>query len=172
MTNPAGAQHAVIGVFHPELVSLVAETLQEVGRVDHAVVIHGCGLDEISPLGPSTIVEIKNTSPPGQPKCYIETRFEFDPESVGIERCTVEDLKGGGSKENADLFRQVLEGGTHNSAKRDAVVLNAGVGCYVYGLADSIAEGCKLARETLETGAAVEKLEKWVATSQAIGTGS
>jgi anthranilate phosphoribosyltransferase len=58
MTNAAGAQHAVIGVFHEELLELMAETLKEVGRVDHAVVIHGVGLDEISPMGPATIVEV------------------------------------------------------------------------------------------------------------------
>lgn len=58
MTNAAGAQHAVIGVFHPELLSLMAGALKEVGRVDHAVVIHGVGLDEISPLGPATILEV------------------------------------------------------------------------------------------------------------------
>lgn len=59
MTNAAGAQHAVIGVFHPELLSLVAGALKKVGRVDHAVVIHGVGLDEISPLGPATILEVR-----------------------------------------------------------------------------------------------------------------
>lgn len=60
MTNAAGAQHAVIGVFHPELLDLMAGALKEVGRVDHAVVIHGVGLDEISPLGPCTILEVRN----------------------------------------------------------------------------------------------------------------
>jgi anthranilate phosphoribosyltransferase len=59
MTNAAGAQHAVIGVFHPELLSLMAGALKEVGRVEHAVVIHGVGLDEISPLGPATILEVR-----------------------------------------------------------------------------------------------------------------
>jgi len=58
MVNAASAQHAVIGVFHENLLELMANALKEVGRVDHAVVIHGCGLDEISPLGPSTIVEV------------------------------------------------------------------------------------------------------------------
>ena len=60
MTNAAGAQRAVIGVFHEELLPLMAGALKQVGRVDHAVVIHGVGLDEFSPLGPATIVEIKN----------------------------------------------------------------------------------------------------------------
>jgi anthranilate phosphoribosyltransferase len=59
MTNAAGAQHAVIGVFDAELIPLMAGALQEVGRVDHAVIIHGVGLDEISPLGPATILEVR-----------------------------------------------------------------------------------------------------------------
>lgn len=60
MTNAAGAQRAVIGVFHPELMPLMAGALKEVGRVDHAVVIHGIGLDEISPLGPATVLEVRD----------------------------------------------------------------------------------------------------------------
>jgi anthranilate phosphoribosyltransferase len=59
MTNAAGAQHAVIGVFRPELLELMAGALMEVGRVDHAVIIHGVGLDEISPLGECTIKEVR-----------------------------------------------------------------------------------------------------------------
>ena len=60
MLNAASAQRAVIGVFHEELLELMADTLKEVGRVDHAVVIHGVGLDEISPMGPATIVEVRS----------------------------------------------------------------------------------------------------------------
>lgn len=160
MTNAAGAQRAVIGVFHPELMPLMAGALKEVGRVDHAVIIHGVGLDEISPMGAATILEIKNTAPEGEPRVYEEKTFEFDPLSVGVERCKVEDLKGGGPEENAEKFRQVLLGGDHNDAKRDSIVLNAGVGCYVYGLTESIEEGCKLARETLQSGKAAELLDQ------------
>lgn len=168
MTNAAGAQHAVIGVFHPELLSLVAGALQEVGRVEHAVVIHGVGLDEISPLGPATILEIKNTAAPGEPKSYETKTFEFDPISVGIPRCELKDLKGGDPKENAERFQQVLQGGDHTDAKRDAIVLNAGVGCYVYGLTPTIEEGCTLARETLKSGKAADLLKKWITVSQEI----
>jgi anthranilate phosphoribosyltransferase len=172
MTNAAGAQHAVIGVFHPELMPLMAGALKQVGRVDHAVIIHGVGLDEISPLGPATILEIKNTAPPGQPRVYDTQQFEFDPLSIGIPRCDVIDLKGGGPEENAAKFKKVLEGGAHTDAKRDSIVLNAGMGCYVYGLCDSIEEGCKLARATLETGKASELLQKWIEVSQAIAAGN
>jgi len=68
MTNAAGASRAVIGVFQPELMAVMAGALQRVGRVDHAVIIHGIGLDEISPLGPATLLEIKNVAPDGAPK--------------------------------------------------------------------------------------------------------
>ena len=168
MTNAAGAQHAVIGVFEPELLPLLAGALQQVGRVEHAVIIHGVGLDEISPLGPATILEIKNVAPPGETKRYETNTFEFDPLSVGIPRCTLVDLKGGGPEENAQKFRDVLLGGTHTNAMRDAIVLNAGVGCYVYGRTESIEEGCQLARTTLESGRATEVLQQWIQVSQEI----
>jgi anthranilate phosphoribosyltransferase len=70
MTNAANAQHVVIGVFEESLVELMARTLMEVGHVEHGVIVHGCGLDEISPLGASSIFEIKNEAPPGEPKKY------------------------------------------------------------------------------------------------------
>ena len=70
ITNAAGADRAVIGVFEEHLVDLIGAALKEIGQVEHALVIHGCGLDEISPLGASTIFEIKNIAPAGQPKKY------------------------------------------------------------------------------------------------------
>eukprot|EP00542_Grammatophora_oceanica_P020240 CAMPEP_0194031818 /NCGR_PEP_ID=MMETSP0009_2-20130614/4895_1 /TAXON_ID=210454 /ORGANISM="Grammatophora oceanica, Strain CCMP 410" /LENGTH=365 /DNA_ID=CAMNT_0038672059 /DNA_START=219 /DNA_END=1316 /DNA_ORIENTATION=+ len=168
MTNAAGAQHAVIGVFDADLIPIMAGALQEVGRVDHAVIIHGVGLDEISPLGPATIFEIKNTAPTGETKVYETKQFEFDPTSIGIPKCQLEELKGGGPEENALKFKKVLEGGTHTDAKRDSIVLNAGMGCYVYGLTPTIEEGCQLARETLESGKATDVLNQWMEASQAI----
>ena len=88
---------------------------------------------------------------------------------MGIPRCELIDLKGGGPEENAEKFKAVLEGGDHTDAKRDSIVLNAGVGCYVYGLTSTIAEGCELARKTLNTGKASELLTKWIEASQEIG---
>ena len=168
MTNAAGAQRAVIGVFGEHLVPLMAGALKEVGRVDHAVVIHGVGLDEISPLGPATILEIKNVAPEGEPKVYETKEFTFDPLDVGIERCKVEDLRGGGPEENAQEFRKVLLGGEEMNAKRDSICLNAGVGCYVYGLTDTIEEGVALAKKTLQSGKATEVLKTWIESSQEI----
>ena len=78
------------------------------------------------------------------------------------------DLKGGGPEENAEKFRAVLQGGEESDAKRDSIVLNAGVGCYVYGLTPSIEEGCELARKTLNSGKAAELLNKLIEVSQSI----
>ena len=169
MVNAASAQRAVIGVFHEELLELMAATLKEVGRVDHAVVIHGVGLDEISPMGPASIVEIRNTAPAGEKKTYTTRTFKFDPLSVNIQRCKVEDLKGGDPAQNAKEFEMVLEGGEYTTnAKKDAIVLNAGVGCYVYGLTETIEEGCALARKTLVEGKGAEVLKEWLKVSNEI----
>jgi anthranilate phosphoribosyltransferase len=172
ITNAAGAQYCVIGVFHPQLMSLLAGALKVVGQIEHACIIHGDGLDEISPLGKATIIEIKNVAPKGEDKIYEEKAFEFDPLTVGIPRCDLVDLKGGGPEENAKMFRQVLLGGSHTDAKRDAIVLNAGFGCYVYGLSNTIEQGCALARSTLESGKATELLLKWIKVSNEISEGS
>ena len=74
LTNAASAQRVVIGVFDEQLVDLLGGALMELGHVEHGVIVHGCGLDEISPLGPSTIFEIKNIAPPGKPKVYRASR--------------------------------------------------------------------------------------------------
>lgn len=168
MTNAAGAKYAVIGVFDPDLLRLVAESLMSVGEVECVCVIHGVGLDEISPLGPATILEIKNVAPPGETKKYQEKTYTFDPLSIGMERCTLEELRGGSPEENAEEFRKVLKGGTDVNAKRNSIILNAGLGCYVYGLAESIEDGCALAKKTLESGDAEKKLEEWIRASQSI----
>jgi anthranilate phosphoribosyltransferase len=132
MTNAAGAQHVVIGVFHEELVELMANSLMEVGNIEHGVVVHGCGLDEISPLGKSSVLEIKNLAKKGEPKEYDIKSYDLDPLTLGVPRCTVEDLKGGDRDRNAQEMRDVLSAGDHTNSKRDSVVLNAGMGLYVY----------------------------------------
>lgn len=166
MTNAAGAQRVVIGVFQEGLLRLMADALKEVGYIDHAVVIHGAGLDEISPLGPSTIVEVKNVAPEGRPKKYKTKTFKFDPRSVGVPRCSLEDLQGGDARRNAEELRTVLRGGPHTDAKRDAVALNAGVGLYVYGLEPSIKKGIERAYKVLKSGKAEEQLDLWIKTSK------
>jgi anthranilate phosphoribosyltransferase len=166
LTNAAKAQRVVIGVFDESLVDLMAESLMEIGSVDHGVIVHGCGLDEISPLGPSTIVEIKAIYASNVKTGYSKERYEFDPLTIGIPRCSLLELKGGNREENAFALREVLKAGNHVDAKRNSVLLNTGVGVYVYGLASSIAEGVEIARRTLFAGSAEKKLEEWIGTTQ------
>ena len=147
---------------------LMADTLKEVGYIEHGVVVHGCGLDEISPMGPSSIVELKNTAAPGEPRVYDVKNYTFDPLDVGVPRCVVEDLKGGDREHNAAELKKVLSGGEESNAKRDSVVLNAGMALYVYGSASSIEEGVKLARDTLNAGKAAQRLEDWVKASNEV----
>ena len=88
-------------------------------------------------------------------------RYEFDPISVNVPRCTIEDLRGDDVDENVREFRDVLRAGEYTNAKRDAVILNAGFGVYVYGLTSSIEDGIELARRTLYTGKASALLSQW-----------
>lgn len=170
LINAASAQYAVIGVFDSNLMSLMANALKEVNNVEHVVIIHGVGLDEISPLGSATILEIKNISLPGiLPKVYDEKIYEFDPLSINIPRCKLIDLKGGTPEENSIEFKNVLLQGEYTNPKRDSIILNAGLGNYVYGLTNTIEEGCALARETLYSGKANDLLYKWIEVSQNIG---
>ncbi|CAM9151319.1 unnamed protein product [Discosporangium mesarthrocarpum] len=173
MTNPAGAQRVVIGVFDESLMPLMAGALQEIGYIEHGVIVHGAGLDEISPLGPSKIIELRNKAEPGQPKEYDVSEFFIDPMDYGFPKCDLEDLKGGDRDTNAMLLREALEGGTWtDNAKKDAIVLNAGMGLYVYGLASNIEEGFSLAKKTLEEGKAILNLEKWVESSRSLTAAS
>ena len=83
-----------------------------------------------------------------------------------MPRCTLEDLRGGDAAENAALLRETLSAGDHDGAKRDAVVLNAAMGLYVYDQVHSIAEGVAVARDVLHSGKALEKLDAWAAKTQ------
>eukprot|EP00597_Dinobryon_sp_UTEXLB2267_P018735 CAMPEP_0201111956 /NCGR_PEP_ID=MMETSP0812-20130820/76939_1 /ASSEMBLY_ACC=CAM_ASM_000668 /TAXON_ID=98059 /ORGANISM="Dinobryon sp., Strain UTEXLB2267" /LENGTH=367 /DNA_ID=CAMNT_0047375173 /DNA_START=49 /DNA_END=1152 /DNA_ORIENTATION=- len=167
LLNSAEAERVVIGVFEEPLLELIAGALQEIGLVQHALVVTGCGLDEVSPLGPSQVVELRRAAPgAGEPR-YLVSRYSFDPLSVGIPRCQLSQLRGGvDARSNADMLREVLRGGCEQDARRDAVVLNAGLGNYVFGLAGTLEEGVQLARRVLETGAALERLDKWLDTAQ------
>lgn len=95
----------------------------------------------------------------------MTNKFEFDPLTVGVPRCTIEDLKGGDADENAQALRDVLAGGEYTNAKRDSIILNAGFGLYVYDAADSIEKGIEMARSVLYSGKAIQKLNEWISIS-------
>jgi anthranilate phosphoribosyltransferase len=156
LTNPAGARAQVVGVYSPELVRTIAEVLARLGA-RHAYVVHGGGgIDELSPVGPNLVAEVVD----GQ---VSESRL--DPEAeLGIPRCSVDELRGGSPAENAKAIREVFAG--KNGGRRDAILLNAAGAIAAGGHAQDLREGLDVARRTIDSGAAGERLELLIAFSR------
>jgi anthranilate phosphoribosyltransferase len=151
LTNPAGADNQVMGVFHPDLVGIQARVLQRLGS-RHVLVVHGSdGLDEITISGTSHIAELKN----GEVKEYNITPEEFGLHTVALDLIRVTNVN-----EAKAMLLSVLD--DQPGAARDIVLLNAGAAIYVAGLSDSLAKGVKKAHETLSSGAAKHKLEQLI----------
>lgn len=156
LTNPAGAQTQVLGVFSPDVLELVAETLRELGT-ERAMVVHGAGgLDEISLTGPTLIVEVKNNE---------IRRYEVTPEEIGFERAPLEKIRGGTAPENAALIQRIFA--NDPGAPRDIVAMNAAAALVVTGVAKTLREGAAIAREAIQKGSAEKKLKEMVAFGSA-----
>jgi len=150
LTNPARARRQVVGVSHPRLLDLVAGGLRELEH-EHALVVHGePGMDELSPIGVTQAVEVRD----GQVK-----RFAIVPsELFDTARLDPAELRGGDPDYNAKVVEDVL-GGRMTGAARAAVVLNAGAAIYVAGMASSLREGVAAATTALEEGKGIQALE-------------
>jgi anthranilate phosphoribosyltransferase len=147
LTNPAGAQSQVLGVFSEDVIDLVAATLAELG-VERAFVVHGAGgLDEISLSGETMVAEVRG----GAVK-----RFTVTPEEFGVARAPLESIRGGTSAQNAALIRRILEG--EAGPARDIVVVNAAAALVAAGIADNFREAAGLASFVISSGKASEKL--------------
>ena len=158
LTNPAFARRQVLGVYALHLVEVVAEVLASLGS-EHALVVHSRdGLDEISVSAPTHVCEVRA----GTTKSYDVT-----PEELGVGRHPLEALAGGDARANATIARDVLRGG--NGARHDVVAANAGAALYVAGAADSIRDGVALAKDSIASGRAYEKLQQLVAETNALG---
>ena len=154
LTNPGSPKMQLLGVYDEYLVQPLAQVLMNLG-VKRGMVVYGQDrLDEISLSAPTTVCEFKE----GWMKNYV-----IKPEDFGMERCTKADLVGGLPEENAQITRDILAGA--QGPKRNAVLLNAGASLYIGGKAASFADGVKLAAELIDSGKALQTLEKLIELS-------
>lgn len=156
LTNPAGARRQLMGVFAPDLTDLLAHVLGELGARSAMVVNGYGGLDELTTTGPNTVSYFNDGK---------VTSYTLDPLDYGFEGANIHDLLGGDLATNAAILRGILSGKI-TDAKRDVVLLNAGAAIFVGGKAEDVGAGIKAAAETIDSGAALEKLEKLIEVSQ------
>jgi len=151
LTNPARARAQVVGVYSPDLVRPVAEALAQLGA-RRAFVVHGAGgIDELSPVGPNEICEVVDGG--------VRDRI-IDPEALGIEPASLDELRGGTPAENAASIRRVFAG--ERGGARDAILLNAAGAIAAGGHAEDLREGIAVARAALDSGAAAARLDELV----------
>jgi anthranilate phosphoribosyltransferase len=150
LANPARAGRQVVGVSDLERAPVLAAALSSLGTV-HALVVHGePGLDEVSPLGPTHVIEVRDGS---------TSSWTIKPEDHGFKKIAREDLAGSEPSENARVIEKVLDGGGPKGA-RAAIVLNAGAAIYVSGRVKSYAEGVAAAAKSIDSGEAKSVLER------------
>ena len=152
LSNPAGANMELMGVYDQSLVEPLAQVMANLG-VNRGMVVYGQdSLDEISMCAPTSVCEIRDGK---------FTSYEITPEQFGYERCEKGALTGGTPAENAEITKAILKG-EEKGPKRQAVCLNAGAALYIAGKSASIEEGVKLAESLIDSGAALKKLEEFV----------
>ena len=151
LSNPAGANMELMGVYDESLVEPLARVMANLGVVRGMVVYGQDKLDEISMCAPTTVCEIKDGT---------FTSYEITPEQFGYERCEKGALTGGTPQENAQITLDIISG-KKQGAKRNAVCLNAGAAIYLAGKADSIEAGVRKAEQIIDEGLALKKLEQF-----------
>ncbi len=157
LTNPAGADRQLLGVYDRNKTELMAHVLRKLGTVRALVVGSHDGLDEISLSAPTRVTELKD----GKLRTY-----DITPDDLGLRPCAIADIVGGDAAENAEKVRIVLSG--EKGPYRDIVLANAGACFYVAGLSGTLQEGVKRAADAIDSGAASRKLEQLVKTTEAL----
>jgi anthranilate phosphoribosyltransferase len=152
LANPAGARRQVVGVADPQRVPILAGALLELDSI-HSLVVHGePGLDEISPLGPTHVVEVREGR---------TSEWTIEPKEFGYDGFSADELAGGDSANNARIITETLTSKSGGSgAARAAVAMNAAAAIYVSGIAPTYAAGLSLAQDALESGAGLAALER------------
>ena len=155
LSNPAGANLELMGVYDESLVEPLAQVMAKLG-VSRGMVVYGKdSLDEISMCAPTAVCEIKDG--------WFQS-YELTPEQFGYERCDKSQLTGGSPQENAEITKAILEG-REKGAKRQAVCLNAGAALYITGKAETIEQGVRMAESLIDDGSALRKLEEFITES-------
>lgn len=150
LTNPAGANCQLLGVYHPDLTAVFARVLQRLGS-HRAMVVHGAGgMDELSLDGDNHVSMLRDGR--------IDT-FKVSASEVGLEPAANQELKGGDARQNAAIIENILNG-SEKGPKLDAVLLNAAAGLFISGKARDMKDGVKLARGLIEDGSAHGKLQE------------
>jgi anthranilate phosphoribosyltransferase len=160
LTNPAGAQRQLMGIFASDLTDMVAHVLGKLGSKSAMVVSGYGGLDELTTTGPNHVSHYKDGA--------VRT-YEFDPRDYGFPGANIADLLGDDAPLNARILKDILSGELRD-AKRDVVVLNAGAALLAAGIVDDLEVGIQRAAEIIDSGAALAKLEALVAYSQRFTT--
>ena len=156
LTNPANVKRQVVGVFDLDLNKKLVEVFQKLGS-EHTLVVHSDdGMDEISICAPTHISELRD----GKLQHY-----KIKPEDYGLVTAPVESIMVASPEESLSVIGKVLAG--EKSAARDIVVLNAGAGIYVSGLADSLAQGIELACQSIDSGKALASKNAYISATQA-----
>jgi anthranilate phosphoribosyltransferase len=150
LTNPAGAEAQVVGVYSPALCEKIANVLNLLGT-KRAMVVHGSGLDEISNTGSTFVSELCD----GVVRNYV-----VDPRDLGYPLADLNEIAGGTPDENAERLVRILKG--EKSRARELVAMNAGAAVYVSGIASSLREGCAIAEGAISSGSALETLKTLV----------
>ena len=156
LSNPAGANMELMGVYEQELVEPLAQVMAKLGVVRGMVVYGQDKLDEISMSAPTSVCEIRDG--------WFQS-YEITPEQFGYTRCSKEELVGGTPEENAEITKEILRG-EERGGKRCAVCLNAGAAIYIAGKAQSMEEGVRMAEQIIDDGRALKKLEQFVEESR------
>jgi anthranilate phosphoribosyltransferase len=158
LTNPASAPNILMGVFHSDLVGIQVRALQRLGA-EHALVVYGRdGMDEVS-LGAATLVgELKNGH---------VSEYEIHPEDFGLTMVSNRALRVETPEASRDMLLGVLR--NESGPARDIVIFNAGVALYAANVATDIAQGLVLARQVIESGQAMQRLEQLISTTQSLG---
>ncbi len=152
LSNPAGANMELMGVYDETLVEPLAQVMAKLGVAKGMVVYGQDKLDEISMSAPTTVCEIRDG--------WFQS-YQIQPEQFGYNSCAKEELAGGTPEENAQITRDILEG-REKGPKRQAVCLNAGASLYITGKAKTIEEGVRMAESLIDSGAAVKKLGEFI----------